>query len=344
MSYIGNEPIVSATRTITEVTATAGQTVFTANGGYTVGYIDVFLNGAQLQTVDFTATNGTTITLTEAAQVGDVIRLVAWGTFSTNSIQGNLDFTGTAARIRGDMSNATALNRVAFQTSTTNSQTAVLAIPNGTSGTAQWQAYNNSDTTNSSFLGLAAVGSTDTRITSGIVGTGTFLPLTMYTGGSERLRIDTSGRVTTPAQPAFYAVYSNGYSYTLNAGNRTPAYGTTLYNIGNHYNTGNSRFTAPVTGLYEFTVSVGPNGTVRSSSGFIAIEFAINGTAITTYSSSCCLVTGTPEGGMITTYRVFLNASDYISTNIYSSIDSVTGGGSNSWTQTRNFFSGYLIG
>ena len=53
MSYIGNEPIVSATRTITEVTATAGQTVFVANGGYTVGYIDVFLNGAQLQTVDF---------------------------------------------------------------------------------------------------------------------------------------------------------------------------------------------------------------------------------------------------------------------------------------------------
>ena len=86
MAYIGAEPIVSATRTITEVTATAGQTVFTANGGYTVGYIDVFLNGAQLQTVDFTATNGTTITLTEAAQVGDVIRLVAWGTFSTAAV------------------------------------------------------------------------------------------------------------------------------------------------------------------------------------------------------------------------------------------------------------------
>ena len=97
MSYIGNEPIVSATRTITEVTATAGQTVFTANGGYTVGYIDVFLNGAQLQTVDFTATNGNTITLTEAAQVGDVIRLVAWGTFlaSTALTNTNPSYSGT---------------------------------------------------------------------------------------------------------------------------------------------------------------------------------------------------------------------------------------------------------
>jgi hypothetical protein len=86
MSYIGNEPIVSATRTVTEVTATAGQTVFNANGGYTVGYLDVFLNGAQLQTVDFTATNGSSITLTESAQVGDVIRLVAWGTFNVAAV------------------------------------------------------------------------------------------------------------------------------------------------------------------------------------------------------------------------------------------------------------------
>ena len=100
MSYIGNEPIVSATRTVTEVTATAGQTVFNANGGYTVGYLDVFLNGAQLQTVDFTATNGSSVTLTEAAQVNDVVRLVAWGTFQSANLSGAglLDGTVTAAK------------------------------------------------------------------------------------------------------------------------------------------------------------------------------------------------------------------------------------------------------
>ena len=85
MSYIGAEPIVSATRTVTEVTATAGQTVFNANGGYTVGYLDVFLNGSKLTSTDFTATNGSSITLTEAAQVGDIVRLEAWGTFSTST-------------------------------------------------------------------------------------------------------------------------------------------------------------------------------------------------------------------------------------------------------------------
>ena len=97
MSYIGNEPIVSATRTITEIVATAGQTIFVANGGYTVGFIDVFVNGAQLQTNDFTATNGSSITLISPASTGDDIRLVAWGTFSTSTALSatNPSYSGT---------------------------------------------------------------------------------------------------------------------------------------------------------------------------------------------------------------------------------------------------------
>lgn len=101
MSYIGNEPIVSATRTVTEIVATSGQTTFTANGGYTVGYLDVFVNGAQLQATDFTATNGSTVTLTNPAVLNDDVRLVAWGTFSVASINGaNItDGTVTTAKI-----------------------------------------------------------------------------------------------------------------------------------------------------------------------------------------------------------------------------------------------------
>lgn len=89
MSYIGNEPVISAIRTISEFTATAGQTTFNPSGGYTVGYIDVFRNGVQLQSTDFTATNGTSVVLTVAANAGDAIRCVAWGVFSTTTV--NLD-------------------------------------------------------------------------------------------------------------------------------------------------------------------------------------------------------------------------------------------------------------
>ena len=62
----------TAYRTVTNFTATAGQTVFTPPS-YTAGYIDVYRNGVKLALADFTATNGTTVTLTTAATAGDVI-------------------------------------------------------------------------------------------------------------------------------------------------------------------------------------------------------------------------------------------------------------------------------
>jgi len=61
-------------------TATAGQTVFAAT--YDAGYIDVYLNGVKLLAgTDFTATNGTSITLASGASVNDVVDIVAYGTF-----------------------------------------------------------------------------------------------------------------------------------------------------------------------------------------------------------------------------------------------------------------------
>jgi hypothetical protein len=61
-------------------TATSGQTVFAAT--YDTGYVDVYLNGVKLVAgTDFTATNGTSITLATGATTGDVVDIVAYGTF-----------------------------------------------------------------------------------------------------------------------------------------------------------------------------------------------------------------------------------------------------------------------
>lgn len=62
----------TAYRTVTEFTATAGQTTFSVPS-YTVGYIDVYRNGSRLGAADFTATNGTTVVLAAAATAGDLI-------------------------------------------------------------------------------------------------------------------------------------------------------------------------------------------------------------------------------------------------------------------------------
>jgi len=62
----------TAYRTVTDSTATAGQTTFSVPS-YTVGYINVYRNGVRLGAADFTATNGTTVVLATAAAAGDLI-------------------------------------------------------------------------------------------------------------------------------------------------------------------------------------------------------------------------------------------------------------------------------
>jgi hypothetical protein len=116
------------------------------------------------------------------------------GTFTSLTDSGNLTFTGTGNRILGDFSNATIASRVAFQTSTTNGNTAIPFIPNGTATTSALFLFNNSDTANSAFLNINNSASS-TAFNSTISGTGSYVPMTFSTGGSERMRIDTSGNV-----------------------------------------------------------------------------------------------------------------------------------------------------
>ena len=62
----------TAYRTVTEFTATASQTTFTPPS-YTVGFINVYLNGVLLGSADYTATNGTTVVLTTGASAGNLL-------------------------------------------------------------------------------------------------------------------------------------------------------------------------------------------------------------------------------------------------------------------------------
>ena len=57
--------------TRTSFTATASQTVFTV--AYSVGYLQVYVNGVLLATSDYTATSGTDFTLGVACASGDIV-------------------------------------------------------------------------------------------------------------------------------------------------------------------------------------------------------------------------------------------------------------------------------
>jgi cytoskeletal protein CcmA (bactofilin family) len=60
---------------IQEFTATGGQTIFTIVGTYTVGTVMVFVNGIQMNSVDYTATSGTTVVLATPRNSGDTVRI-----------------------------------------------------------------------------------------------------------------------------------------------------------------------------------------------------------------------------------------------------------------------------
>lgn len=61
-----------------EFTAEANQSTFIVPGGYTVGNIDVVINGSFLPNSDFTATNGTSIVLDIGAIADDLVHVTVY--------------------------------------------------------------------------------------------------------------------------------------------------------------------------------------------------------------------------------------------------------------------------
>lgn len=132
---------------------------------------------------------------------------VVEGINSINSVS-NLTFTGTAARILGDFSNATLASRTAFQDKTTNNQTSVYILPNGTSSIAGIYGWNNSDPTNAAYGGFGLT-STAFNIATSFVGSGTALPMVFQTNNAEAARFGTDG--------IFYAGTTSFYNGGLTA-------------------------------------------------------------------------------------------------------------------------------
>ena len=68
-----------------------------------------------------------------------------------------------------------------------------------------------------------------------------------HTNNTTALTVDSSGRVLTPARPAFFARATSNITAT-----GIIVFDTATYNQGGHYNTSNGTFTCPVAGLYLF--------------------------------------------------------------------------------------------
>jgi len=113
-----------------EFVATAGQTEFTPVT-YTPGHVDVYMNGIHLDSSDYTATDGTKITLTTPVVVDTELYVVAYAKFA-------IDDHYTKSEVDSkDATNASAIAAIPPATITevsdqTNTSTGYLDIPSGT--------------------------------------------------------------------------------------------------------------------------------------------------------------------------------------------------------------------
>ena len=155
------------------------------------------------------------------------------------------------------------------------------------------------------------------------------------TGSNGGGNISLYGRIFKPSQPAF-----NGQSISSTANGGVATHGDIWFNNGNHYNSSNGRFTAPVSGYYLVSAGVLINS---GGSGFVVMETLINGTSRRGPATSVHGPSGSEHGASASSI-CYLNANDYITVNLYSSTGQSTFVQQNAWPSQRNFFSVYLLG
>ena len=131
----------------TEFTTQAGEDTFLA--AYTVGFVDVYINGVLLADADYTATNGTSVVLTSVVALDtDVITVRAFSAFSAGD---GITQTTADARYLLEANNLSDLNSAS--TSRTN-------LGLGTAATADVQT-SSTDTTADALMVVGAAGLLD---------------------------------------------------------------------------------------------------------------------------------------------------------------------------------------
>jgi hypothetical protein len=161
-----------------------------------------------------------------------------------------------------------------------------------------------------------------------------------HSGGTTGMTIDSTGRILTPARPAFRARLTTGSG---GGSNGTLVFNTEDFDIGGNYNTSNGRFTAPVAGVYWICFSAlsagDSSGSSLSATNAIWIHLHKNGTEIPGTVGHAYIASGNHQESIHSPNVLSLSANDYITVVVGS--EYVYTDATARWDPV---FQGYLLG
>jgi hypothetical protein len=150
------------------------------------------------------------------------------------------------------------------------------------------------------------------------------------------LHINSSGYVTKPQQPAFFA-HRTSSNYTETTATAKLYINGTRFNHGGHYDTTNHRFVAPVAGEYQFNASA--NCYSISADNQLRVMLYVNG-SVYVIGDSFHSRNANHDLVASVSHVVSLSANDYVEVWTFSDDGSRGFSAGQYW----NTFSGYLLG
>jgi hypothetical protein len=152
--------------------------------------------------------------------------------------------------------------------------------------------------------------------------------IALQNAGTTGFNLDASGRPLTPLRPAFNV--ATPPSGTITSAGSYIVYTSVYTNIGSCYSSSTGKFTAPVSGMYHFTVNVYTNANV-----FAAIRLCVNDVNNSSGGPVMQMIGNANYPTGCLSESIYLNAGDLMGVR-------VTSGSTYSDGDCR--FSGYLIG